>query len=138
TQVAPATRLTAITYGADVSVVARVVKEKSKGAPRGVPLRSLAPTVMLALYEALVARSVEGLKAAILLAVSYVTVPVTPAIKKLLALMLAGSMGLLKTTAISRLVPTPLLCGTTINTVGGLETIVAGWFATPLQLIRKN
>jgi hypothetical protein len=48
---------------------------------------------MLALYEALAARSVEGLKAAILLVVSYVTVPVTPAIKKLLALMLAGSMG---------------------------------------------
>src|ERR1039457_4398559 len=35
TQVAPATRLTAITYGAEVSVVGRVVNEKSKGEVRG-------------------------------------------------------------------------------------------------------
>ena len=122
TQVAPATRLTAITYGAEVSLVARVVKEKSKGAASGVPLMSLAPTVMLALYLVLGAKSGEGLKLA-----NHVGGIVSDCTssrlqpEKVLELMLAGSMGWLNTTAISRLVPTPLLCGTTIDTAGPLR-----------------
>src|SRR5450631_3935690 len=83
TQVVPAARLTATMVGGEVSVVARVVKEKPKGAASGVPLMSLAPVLMVALYLVLGAKSGEGLKAAILLVVSYVTVPTTPAIIKL-------------------------------------------------------
>ena len=45
-------------------MVARVVKEKLKGAASGVPLMSLAPAVILALYVVLGAKSAEGLKAA--------------------------------------------------------------------------
>src|ERR1035438_4196500 len=60
TQVAPATRLTAITYGAEVSVVGRVVNEKSKGVASGVPLKSLAPTVIVALYTTLATRQFRG------------------------------------------------------------------------------
>src|SRR6478609_4493125 len=137
TQVAPAATLTATTSGGEVSLVARVVKEKLKGAASGVPLMSLAPTVMLALNMVLAAKSAVGLKAAILLAASYVTVPVTPATIKVPALMLAGSMALLKTTATARLVPTPLVCGTTINTVGASETIGAGELERPLQPTRR-
>src|SRR3984957_10846725 len=81
-------------------------------------------------------RSGEGLNPPILLVASYVTVPVAPAIKKVFALMLAGSMDWLNTTAISRLVPTPLLCGTTINTVGTSEE--AGCLAIVPQLMRKT
>ena len=43
--------------------LARVVKEKLKGAASGVPLMSLAPTVMVALNMVLGAKSAEGLKA---------------------------------------------------------------------------
>jgi hypothetical protein len=65
TQVAPAAMLIATTFGEEVSLVARVVKEKLKGAARAVPLMSLAPTVILALYMVMGAKSAEGLKAAI-------------------------------------------------------------------------
>src|ERR1035438_8388837 len=51
--------------------------------------------------------------------------------------MLAGSMGLLNTTAISRLVPTPSLWGTTIIIVGASATTEAGGLATLLQATRK-
>ena len=51
-------------------MVARVVKEKLKGAASGVPAMSLAPTVMVALNMVLGAKSAEGLNAAILFAVS--------------------------------------------------------------------
>jgi len=69
-----------------------------------------------------------------------VTVPDTPAIIKLPVLMLAGSMGVLKTTATARLVPTPLVCGTTIKTVGAAETDEEGKegeLERPLQPIRN-
>jgi hypothetical protein len=56
---------------------------------------------------------------------------------KVPALMLAGSMALLKTTATARLVPTPLVCGTTIKIVGASETIGAGELDRPLQPMRK-
>src|SRR5579864_5995878 len=79
THVAPAARLMATISGGEVSLVARVVKEKSNGAARGVPLISLAPTVMLALNIVLGAKSAKGLKEAIKLAASYETVPATPA-----------------------------------------------------------
>src|SRR5579864_4008712 len=52
--------------------------------------------------------------------------------------MLAGSMGLLNSTAIARLVPTPLVWGTTITVAGTAETIEAGGLGTPLQATRKN
>src|SRR5579863_4635510 len=70
TQVAPATRLTATIFGAEVSLVARVVKEKLKGAASGVPLMSLAPTVILALYAVLGAKLGDGVKPPILLVAS--------------------------------------------------------------------
>src|ERR1700729_3804573 len=59
-----------------------------------------------------------------------------PAIKKVPLLMLAGSIGWLKSTAISRLVAMPPLSGTTIDTVGPPEadTVV---LPTPPHL-RKN
>jgi hypothetical protein len=66
-----------------------------------------------------------------------VTVPVTPGIVNVLLLMLAGSMGELNTTAISRSVPTPLLCGTTINTAGPPPTVEAGGLVRLPQLMRK-
>ena len=55
--------------------------------------------------------------------------------------MLAGSMGSLKTTAMARFVPTPLVCGTTIKTVGEAETTGAGEegeVERPLQPIRTT
>src|SRR5580658_281255 len=63
-----------------------------------------------------------------------------PAIRKVLALMLAGSMGWPKSTAISRFVAMPPVSGTTIDTVGAaaagpLET--AGGLAVLPQLTRK-
>src|SRR5579864_2107047 len=54
-----------------------------------------------------------------------------------LLLMLAGSIGSLNTTAISRSVPTPLLCGTTINTAGPPPTVEAGGLVRLPQLMRK-
>src|ERR1035438_5365295 len=69
TQVAPATRLTAITYGAEVSVVGRAVNEKSKGVASGVPLESLAPTVIVAVYITLGARAWEWVEPPILLGI---------------------------------------------------------------------
>src|SRR6476619_7204565 len=47
-------------------------------------------------------------------------------------------MGLLKTTAISRLVPTPLVWGTTINIAGAPEASGAGGLEAPLQPMRKT
>jgi hypothetical protein len=51
--------------------------------------------------------------------------------------MLAGSMGWLKSTAISRLVAMPPLWGTTIDTVGP-TAVGTGGLATPPQLRKKN
>jgi hypothetical protein len=51
--------------------------------------------------------------------------------------MLAGFMGWLKTTAISRLVAMPPLSGTTIDTVG-LAAVETGGLATPPQLRKKK
>jgi hypothetical protein len=47
-------------------------------------------------------------------------------------------MGLLNTTAIARLVPTPLVWGTTTTVAGTPETIEAGGFGTPLQATRNT
>src|SRR5579864_6750845 len=121
TQVAFAATLMTTMPGGEVSKVAREVKEKSKGAASGVPLISLAATVIRALNVVLGAKSAKALKAAILLVASYVTVPLAPVTTKLPLLILAGSMDLLKTTATSRLVPTPLVWGTTIDTTGAPE-----------------
>jgi hypothetical protein len=65
-----------------------------------------------------------------------VTVPATPATTKLPVLMLAGSIGVLKTTATARLVATPLVWGTIINIVGAAETSGAGGVDKPLQPMR--
>src|SRR5271154_4954469 len=59
-----------------------------------------------------------------------------PAIRNVPLLMLAGSMGWLKSTAISRLVAMPPLWGTTIDTVGP-PAVETGEWATPPQLTRK-
>jgi len=59
-----------------------------------------------------------------------------PAIRKVPLLMLAGSIGWLKSTAISLLVAMPPLSATTIDTVGPPE-VETGVLPTPPQL-RKN
>ena len=66
THVAPAATLMATMSGGEVSVVARVVKEKLKGAAKRSSAYVSGSSCNMALNMALAARSAEGLKAAIL------------------------------------------------------------------------
>jgi hypothetical protein len=56
--------------GREVSAVPRVVKEKGKAAPSGVPFMPVAPVVILPVNAVLGAKADEGLKAPIILVAS--------------------------------------------------------------------
>jgi hypothetical protein len=97
-----------LTVGAVTSVVAPVVKDQTKGLAKELPAGSLAPVVIVAVKVVLAVRLLVGANVAILQAALQVTTPVTPATTKVAVVMVAGSMGLLKTAMIFSLMGTAM------------------------------
>jgi len=115
-----------LTVGAVTSVVVPVVKDQKKGLAIELPAGSLAPVVIVAVKVVLAVRLLVGAKVAILQAALQVTTPVTPATRKVAVVMVAGSMGLLKTAMIFSLMGTAMapIAGLVELTVTGSEFTV--------------
>jgi hypothetical protein len=99
-----------LTVGAVVSVVVPVVKVHTLLTGNGLPARSFIPVVILALYEVLIARSLVGLKIAVLstqLTAPVTAVSVSVSVKvNVVAVQVRGSIGSLKVAVMFLLVAT--------------------------------
>jgi hypothetical protein len=126
TPIAPAMGASEITAGGAQGLLP-VVKVHTKLLASAMPYTSVAPVVIVAVYIVLSARTLEGVKVAVVPAAAYVTVPATgvvpgPVNVKVVPLIVAGFIATLKVAVTSVLGHTPLagLRGVAETTIGAL------------------
>jgi hypothetical protein len=120
------------TVGGVSSGAATVVNPAVKTAASAFPAASFAPVETVIVYPVLNDRAEPGVKVAVLLAALYVTVPATAArvevfLREIVPpLIVAGSIGSLKTTLTVEFTPTPAVAsvGKTAVTPGGASSSV--------------